>query len=100
MEFCTLRSLQLLGCSNVSVDSVLEVLDNQKCLTHVSHDKLPLIFQKILEKRFEQVYGLQNYEQNVFDDEDSETFIEKLAAVCPYIKTAKLNIIKVNSRLI
>jgi len=94
VEFCTLRSLQLLGCSNVSVDSVLEVLDNQKCLTHVSHDKLPLIFQKIAEKSREQVYWLQNYEHNVFDDEDIETFIEKLAAVCPYIKTAKLNIIK------
>ena len=53
-----------------------------------------------MEKSYEHVYGLQNYEQNVFDDEDSETFIEKLAAVCPYIKTAKLNIIKVNSRLI
>ena len=93
VETKSLRSLQIVGCTRISIDAVTQLLHSSPSLTHLSCDKLDRVLEQLSYINTSHVYKLQNFEHNVSnDEEDSEKFLETMSNICPDIRTAKLNI--------
>ena len=93
IELKSLKSLQIVGCSRISIDAVTQLLHSSPSLIHLSCDKFDKVLEQLSSINTSHVYKLQNFEHNVSnDEEDFEKFLETMSKICPDIRTAKLNI--------
>ena len=100
---CTkLKSLQLTGCTQLSSLALAELLLLLPDLTYLASEKIGQIFKNRTILEAGQIFKIQNFEFNIsshesetMDLKDSDKhYVEKLASVCPHLRTVKLNINK------
>ena len=99
-----LTMLQIMGCHNITVKSVIDLLLNLSNLSYLGYDKIGEVFKSSSIFEAKRIYQVQNFEQTVSHMENMEgninhvvahqDFVEKLADICPRLKTVKLNINK------
>ena len=97
-----LRSLHLTGCPQVSSTALTEALLQLRDLTYLGSEKIGQIFMNPTILEAGKIFKIQNFEFNVssheaetMDLKDSDkNYVEKLASVCPHLRTVKLNINK------
>lgn len=105
MHGCShLAMLQIMGCHNITVKSVIDLLLNLPNLSYLGYDKIGEVFKSSSIFEANKIYAVQNFEQTVSHMENLEgninhvvahqDFVEKLSDICPRLKTVKLNINK------
>ena len=99
-----LKSINLMGCANVSVEAVTNLVKTLPDITYVGSDKITHLYKQLIStiddcsrkyqiENFEHTVSDSDYDNDDDDDTDSdEVFMSKIAAHCPNIKTVKLNI--------
>ena len=102
----TLALLQIMGCHNITVKAVIDLLLNLTNLSYLGYDKIGEVFKSSSIFEANKIYAVQNFEQTVSHMENLEgninhvvahqDFVEKLSNICPRLKTVKLNINKDN----
>ena len=96
-----------MGCTNVSVEAVTNLVKTLPGITYVGSDKLSLLYKQLVTSfdhdQQSSLYQIENFEHTVTDSDNDEDdnnsdddFMSKIAAHCPNIQTVKLNINQVS----
>ena len=92
-----------MGCTNVSVEAVTNLVKTLPGITYVGSDKLSHLYKQLVTSfdhdQQSSLYQIENFEHTVTDSDNDEddnnsddVLMSKIAALCPNIQTVKLNI--------
>ena len=100
-----LKSIYLMGCANISVEAVTNLVKTLPDITYVGCDKITHLYKQLASSinpdDCSSKYQIENFEHTVsdsdYDNDDDDidsdnVFMSKIAAHCPNIKTVKLTI--------